>query len=68
MRVTDAQYKILSNMSSDLGITRVEILSNVIALAKLLVDNKAKTVKIISKDGTEKEILLTLLMGNGDED
>ena len=62
MRVSDAQYKILSQLSETLGVSRVEILGNVIGLAKMLVDNKAKMVKITCEDGKERELLLTLLV------
>jgi len=67
MRVSDAQYKILGQLSEILGVSRVEILSNAISLAKLLVDSKATTVKVVCKDGEEKELLLTLLVGFIDE-
>jgi len=67
MRVSDAQYKMLSQLSETLGVSRVEILSNAISLAKLLVDSKAVAVKIVCRDGEEKELLLTLLAGFADE-
>ena len=63
MRVSDAQYKILSKLSEDLGISRVEILSNSIGLINKLVENNATSVKVVCGDGTEKELLITLLMG-----
>lgn len=63
MRISDAQYNILSKLSEELGISRVEILSNAISLAKLLVDSKATAVKIVCRDGVEKELLLSLLVG-----
>lgn len=63
MRVSEAQYKILGELSEKLGVSRVEILSNVIGLAKLLVDNNATTVKVLCANGEEKELLLTLLLG-----
>lgn len=63
MRVSDAQYNILSKLSEELGVTRVEILSNSIGLIKMLVDNNATAVKVVCGDGAEKELLVTLLMG-----
>jgi len=67
IRVTAKQYSILSDLSNTLGVSRVEILSNAISLAKVLVDSKATAVKAICKDGKEKELLLTLLVGMADE-
>lgn len=67
MRVSDAQHKILGQLSKALGVSRVEILSNAISMAKLLVDNKAVAVKVVCKNGEEKELLLTLLVGLADE-
>lgn len=68
IRVTAKQYGILSDLSDILGVSRVEILSNAIGLAKILVDSKATAVKAICKNGEEKELLLTLLVGQSDED
>ncbi|KKM67117.1 hypothetical protein LCGC14_1474350 [marine sediment metagenome] len=62
IRVSDAHYKVLSEMSKELKITRVEILGNAIGLIKKLVDNNATSVKMVCGD-QEKEILITLLMG-----
>jgi len=67
MRVSEAQYKVLGQLSKELGVSRVEILSNVIGLAKLLVDSNAIAVKVVCADETEKELLLTLLVGRSDE-
>ena len=61
MRVSDAQYKTLSQLSDELGVSRVEILSNAIGLIKKLIDSNATTVKIVCTDGTEKELLITIL-------
>ena len=62
IRVSAAHYKVLSEMSKELKITRVEILGNAIGLIKKLVDNNATSVKMVCGD-QEKEILITLLMG-----
>ena len=67
MRVSEAQYKMLGQLSDELGVSRVEILSSVIGLAKVLVDNRATAVKVVCGDGTEKELLLTLLVRHTDE-
>ncbi len=61
MRVSEAQYKTLSQLSDELGVSRVEILSNAIGLIKKLIDSNATTVKIVCIDGTEKELLITIL-------
>ena len=67
MRVSEAQYKMLGQLSDELWVSRVEILSSVIGLAKVLVDNRATAVKVVCGDGTEKELLLTLLVRHTDE-
>ena len=61
MRISEAQYKMLGQLSEELGVSRVEILGNAIGLIKKLVDNNATTVKIICADGTEKELLIHYL-------
>ena len=61
MRVSEAQYKILSQLSDELGVSRIEILGNAIGLVKKLVDNNATTVKIVCADGTEKEFIIHYL-------
>ena len=68
MRVSEAQYKILGQLSDTLGVSRVEILSSVIGLAKALIDNKATGIKIVCADGKERELLLTLLVRHTNED
>lgn len=67
IRMTGKQYNILGDLSQILGVSRVEILSNAIGIIKLLVDNKATSIKVVCKDGNEKELLLTLLSGDVDE-
>jgi hypothetical protein len=66
MRVSNMQYEVLGQLSGELGISRVELLNNAVALVKFLVDNKAKSVKAICKDDEEKEVFLTMLLGNND--
>lgn len=66
VRVSEAQYNTLSKLSEDIGVSRVEILRNSISLIKILVDNNATAVKVKCGDGTEKELLITLLMGFAD--
>lgn len=65
MRISDVHYKVLGQLSNDLGISRAELLGNAIGLIKKLMDNNATSVKIIC-NGEEKELLLTLLMGHVD--
>ena len=67
MRVSEAQYKMLGQLSDELGVSRVEILSSVIGLAKVLIDSRATAVEVVCGDGTEKELLLTLLVRHTDE-
>lgn len=68
IRVTAKQYETLGNISNTVGISKVEILSSAIGIIKLLMDNKAVSIKAVCKDGSEKELLLTLLVGLVDED
>lgn len=68
IRVTIKQYDILGSLSEELGVSRVEILSNAIGMIKSLIDNNVVLIKAICKDGSEKELLLTLLSGVSDED
>jgi hypothetical protein len=64
MRVSKAQYELLGKLAGKLGISRVETLNNAIALTQFLVENKAKSVKAILGSGEEKEVFLTMLLGN----
>lgn len=64
MRVSDAQYEVLGDLAKQVGMKRVELLNNAIALVKFLVDQDAETVKAKCKDGSEKELFLTLFFGN----
>jgi len=68
MRVSDAQYSILSQLSDELGVSRVEILSNAIGLIKRLSDTNVTAIKIVCEDGEEKELLLTLNLRHVDAD
>lgn len=67
MRISDAHHKMLGRLSTNLGVTRAEILGSVITLAQMLIDNKVTVVKVVCADGEEREILLPLLIGNIDE-
>jgi len=64
MRVSKSQYELLGKLAGKLGISRVETLNNAIALTQFLVENKAKSVKAITASGEEKEVFLTMLLGN----
>lgn len=64
MRVSKTQYDVLGHLSDELGISRVEVLNNAVALTKFLVDSKAKAVKAVCPDGSEKELFLTILLGH----
>lgn len=68
MRVAKLQYELLGKLAKALGTSRVEVLNNTIALAKFLVDNKATTVKAVCADGSEKEVVLAMLLGMDNED
>lgn len=64
MRVSKAQYEMLGNLADILGVSRIEILNNAVALTKFLVDNKAASVKAVCSDGSERELFLSILVGN----
>lgn len=64
MRVSKTQYETLGSLSKALGMSRVEVLNNAVALTKFLVDSKAVAVKAVQSDGHERELFLTLLLGN----
>jgi len=68
MRVSSVQYEVLGKLSKDLKISRIEVLNNLVNLAKFIMDNKAKSVKVVGSDGEEKEIYLSMLVGMSDED
>jgi len=63
MRVSKTQHDVLASLSDRLGISRAEVLNNAVALTKFLIDNKAVAVKAICKDGSEKELFLSILLG-----
>ena len=70
MRISKSQYELLGQLTKKLNVSRIEILSNVIALAQFLVESNAVSVKSVTKDGKEKEVLLPMLLANsmkGDE-
>jgi len=68
MRVSKTQYETLGSLSKALGMSRVEVLNNAVALTKFLVDSKAVAVKAVQSDGQERELFLTLLLGNHSQD
>lgn len=63
MRVSKVQYEALGKMAKHLGVSRVQILNNAVALTKFVVDNKATAVKVVCSDEEEKEIFLSILLG-----
>lgn len=67
MRISKVQYEILGELSKELNVSRIEVLSNMVLLAKFLVDNNATTVKIVCGD-VEKEITLSMLLGVGSDE
>ena len=57
-----------NKLSKELKVSRVEVLNNAVNLVKFVVENKAKSVKVIGQDGKEKEIYLSMLVSmNWDE-
>lgn len=64
MRVSKSQYELLGQLADQLEVSRIEMLSNAVALTQFLVDNRAVSVKAINKNGEEKEIFLTMLLRN----
>ena len=64
MRVSASQYDLVNNLAGQLGVSRAEVMSNALVLIKFLIDNNATAVKASCKDGVEKELMMTLLVGN----
>ncbi len=64
MRMPPTHYELIDQLAAQLGISRSEVLSNAIALIKFLVDNEAISVQALRKDGTTKEIMMAMLIGN----
>lgn len=62
MRVSKAQYDLLGSLAEDLGMSRTDILSNVIALAKFLHENQASSVRVRANSGEEKEFIVPMLV------
>jgi hypothetical protein len=67
MRVSEVQYEILGKISKELRVSRIEVLNNLVNLAKFIVDNKAKSVKVVGSDGVERDMYLSMLVGMSDE-
>ena len=56
MRIQDVQYDLLMQMETILGINRAEIISNLLKLEKIILDNEVVSIKLINKSGEEKEM------------
>lgn len=64
MRVSASQYDLVNSLAGQLGVTRAEVMSNALVLIKFLIDNNATAVKASCKEGSDKELMLPLLVGN----
>ena len=64
MRVSASHYDLVNNLADELGVSRSEIIANAVVLIKFLVDSNATSVRAICKDGTNRELMMTLLVGN----
>ena len=62
MRVSQEQYDTLKALSETLGKGRPEILSNAIGLIGKIAQYDVESIKIVCKDGTEKEIFLSIVV------
>ena len=67
MRVSEVQYEMLGKISKELKVSRIEVLNNAVNLVKFIIENKARSVKIVGSDGEEKEMYLSMLVGMNDE-
>lgn len=61
MRISKLQYDAMGEIAKTLGISRSEVLNNVVGLANMIVQHGAKSIKIVDLNGEEKEIWLALL-------
>jgi len=64
MAVSKKIKSIFDDTAHKLGYGRAEVLNNIITLAEFLVDSKAVSVKAVLRSGEEKEVLLSMLIGN----
>jgi hypothetical protein len=67
MRVSEVQYEMLGKISKELKVSRIEVLNNAVNLVKFIIENKARSVKIVGSDGQEREMYLSMLVGMNDE-
>jgi hypothetical protein len=67
VRVSDRQYRELMKIAETFDINKSEVLNNAIGLLKRIVDERAKDVIILTKNGEEKEIFLAFMSGWLDE-
>lgn len=68
MRVSKTQYELLERLADKLSLSRIEMLNNAIALVQFLVESKAVSVKAVTGSGEEREVFLTMLLGNLESD
>lgn len=61
IRVSDAHYKDLTDMSSKIDIKREDILNNAIGLLKKLVNENTHSLILVTEDGREIELFLSFL-------
>jgi hypothetical protein len=61
IRVSEAQYKSLVKMADELEINRTEMLNNMLGIIQKIIDHRAVSIKIINKDGAERELFLSFL-------
>ena len=60
IRISDTHFKELDRLSEDMGLKKSETLGISLSILRSLRDNGAKSLKIITEDGSEIEILLPL--------
>ena len=58
IRISDTHFKELESLSADMGLKKAEIMGISISLLKSLRSNKAKSLKVVTADGEEIEIML----------
>lgn len=56
--VSDTHFKELCAMSDDLKLKRYDVIGLALGILAMLRANKAKSIKIVSSDGSEQEMIL----------
>jgi len=58
IRISDTHFKELEKLSADMGLKKAEIMGLSISLLKSLRTSKAKSLRVVTSDGKEIEVML----------